>query len=195
MTRGVGHLGEARERSFQKSNEPGTIKNLRKYQPGEDAKAIHWKATARQSKILLKEYEHGEEQQVVVYLGNTLPVPQSEANLEAFEKAVSLTASLVHFFVMSGFRVGLKTGTEEIPIGRGLAHLSNMLQILALIAPTDRTNPDSQSPIPPYPKILILPVPDPSWDRMRGRFSQVLEISDPEIASWFASSVTQERKR
>ncbi len=192
IIRGVPTLGQARNRSFLRSNEPGTIKSLRNYQEGEDARAIHWKATARQTRTLLKEYEHEEEQQIVVYLANHLPCPRSEADLESFERAVTLAASLVSLFLTSGFYVGLKAGTEEIPIGKGPVHLANMLQVLALIAPDGLPHTVSLSRLPPYPKVLVLPVADPFWDTMKSGFSKIFQINDPELAPLFASAVMKE---
>ncbi|HEY5594101.1 MAG TPA: hypothetical protein VIL61_02945, partial [Nitrospiria bacterium] len=33
-------------------------------------------------------------------------------------------------------------------------------------------------------RILILPVPDPLWDKFRGNFSEVLTASEPRFIEW-----------
>ncbi|HET6676443.1 MAG TPA: DUF58 domain-containing protein, partial [Nitrospiraceae bacterium] len=67
--------------------------NLREYRPGDDSRAIHWMTTARTSKLMLKETEAEDQRAVTLILSTVAPA----ADDAAFERAVSVTASLATF--------------------------------------------------------------------------------------------------
>lgn len=112
---------------------PGVgLYNLREYQHGDDSRAIHWKTTARQSRLIVRETETEDLRQVTLALPTAVPEDRSP---EFFEQAVSLTASLAVFFRQQDFAVRLLVGDREIAHGTGEPHLSRMLHALALCEP------------------------------------------------------------
>jgi uncharacterized protein (DUF58 family) len=70
--------------------------DLREYQPGDDVKHIHWKATARSGKVFIKSYE--EERQLRVILAvDTSASMRAKLGIQSFAKAIefcSLIGSL-----------------------------------------------------------------------------------------------------
>ncbi len=112
---------------------PGSgLYNLREYQHGDDSRTIHWKTTARQSRLIVRETETEDLRQVTLALPTAVPEDRSP---EFFEQAVSLMASLAVHFQRQGFTVRLLVGGQEIPHGMGEPHLSRMLHALALCEP------------------------------------------------------------
>jgi uncharacterized protein (DUF58 family) len=188
----LAHRGESREAWL---HGPGvTIKSLRDYIPGDDARMIHWKASARQTRLLLKEHEHEEEQRLVVCLSNHLPPPAAEKDLEILEQAVSLAASLAYHGILSGFSVQLKTLDQETPMGSGLPHLFRILDLLALLEPVfklpeteDQRERLSVPGVSSVAKVLIRPQPGSYWEPARTAFARVLTVSDPDVQAWITA--------
>lgn len=112
---------------------PGVgLYNLREYQHGDDSRTIHWKTTARQSRLIVRETETEDLRQVTLALPTAVPEDRSP---ECFEQAVSLTASLAAHFQRQGFAVRLLVGEQEVPYGTGEPHLYRLLHALALCEP------------------------------------------------------------
>ena len=123
---------------------PGTgLYNLREYQHGDDSRTIHWKTTARQSRLIVRETETEDLRQVTLALPTAVPEDRS---LEFFEQAVSLTASLAVFFQQQGFALRLLVGEREIPHGAGEPHLHRMLHELALCEPAPARRSGAAAP-------------------------------------------------
>jgi len=96
---------------------PGSgLYNLREYRQGDDSRAIHWKTSARQSRLIVKETETEDRRQVTLALPTGIP---SDLALECFEQAVRLTASLAAYFLRQGFAVRLLIGAHEVSHGQG----------------------------------------------------------------------------
>jgi uncharacterized protein (DUF58 family) len=147
---------------IRKKGRGPTLYNLRDYQHGDDSRNIHWKISARQSKLFVKEHEQEDEHKIQIWLSNQLPVgaratslalssadPKGQASArigfadaglslppelaDQFEEAVSLAASLVHTFAQKGYGVGLSTLDREIPPRPGMSHCNRILHHLALV--------------------------------------------------------------
>lgn len=111
--------------------------NLREYQHGDDSRSIHWKTSARQSRLIVKETEREDVRQVTLALPTAVPKDRAP---EGFEQAVSLTASLAAHFHRQGFAVRLLVGAQEVTHGHGHGygqgmsepHLSRLFHALAL---------------------------------------------------------------
>jgi len=111
---------------------PGVaLYNLRRYQAGDDSRAIHWKTTARQRRLMVRETEAEDQRRVVLVLPTAVP----DQAQPAFEQAVSLTTSLAAFFHAQSHAIRLLVGEQEVPVGTGEAHYDAMLRTLALCQP------------------------------------------------------------
>jgi uncharacterized protein (DUF58 family) len=111
---------------------PGVaLYNLRRYHDGDDSRAIHWKTTARQRRLMVRETEAEDQRRVALVLPTAVP----EHAHPAFEQAVSLTASLAAFFHQQGHAMRLLVGEQKVPIGVGEAQYDSILRALALCRP------------------------------------------------------------
>jgi uncharacterized protein (DUF58 family) len=101
---------------------------IREFRYGDDWRRIHWKASARSAKLMVTEYLSEEPRKLTVILDNLMPY-----DVESFEKAVSLAASVSDRFLKEGFFVRLLTCRKVIPFGSAGEHLFKILDVLALI--------------------------------------------------------------
>ena len=129
---------------------PGmALYNLREYRPGDDSRAIHWRTTARTSKLMLKETEADDQRIVTVQL-SLLATADDEG---AFERAVSIASSLVTYFHNRDYSIRAVVGNEEIEFGTGAEHYVGILRALALckrqvsgVSGIDRQGSDASLP-------------------------------------------------
>ncbi|HET6464151.1 MAG TPA: DUF58 domain-containing protein [Nitrospiria bacterium] len=184
------------DHEYRQRGSGATLHNLRDYTPLDDARGIHWKASARESKLLLKEYEREEDDNVHLFFNNRLAA-RSEEQLQNFERAVELTASLAYAFSHRGFAVTLRTLSQSEAGAETSPELDAVLKKLALIQPVyDSADPTEQDRVNQSiaalgravtlegRRILILSSPDSVWDRQRGRYSEVLVASEPRFKVW-----------
>ena len=95
---------------------------IREYQESENARLIHWKATAKTGKLMAREYARDEESEFCLILDTILHADGS-GNADEFERAVSLAASMAAHFVREGAEFEYLTPNEHIPRGTGTDHL------------------------------------------------------------------------
>lgn len=139
-------LREALELSQQQAAHSGSFNDefhkLRDYRRGDDQRAIHWKTSARQNELMVREFRQNRDQDLVLLLDAwTPPAPTPEDQL-AVEQAVSLAASIaadqcrhgresVPFFVAAGLHETFTWGGTQ-----GSHRLETLLDHLALLEPS-----------------------------------------------------------
>jgi uncharacterized protein (DUF58 family) len=117
------------------------LHSLREYQPRDDVRHIHWKASARHRRLIVREFTAEDERRVHVVLDSF--VEEGGEARERFERAVTQAASLVAHFVDERAEVRLTDGGGEGSVyGTGREHLYECLRRLALVEPR-AAEPDS----------------------------------------------------
>lgn len=127
------YAGEWHESALLRAGKGDEFAMIREFSYGDDWRRIHWKASAKTSKFMVKEYATQEPRRLTIILDNLLP-----HDTESFEKAVSIGASISDRFLNDGFFVRLITCRKLIPFGRGREHLFKILCFLATIKGEDR---------------------------------------------------------
>jgi uncharacterized protein (DUF58 family) len=130
-----------------KTSTPSAVAStVREFVPGDNVSHIHWRATARFAKLMVKEFEHepsGPVDAVWVLLDLDSRMQAGEGVESTTEYAVTIAASVAKRFLDNGRSVGLvMVGSEEQMISpdTGLAQVGRVLQALALIEPGDVGN-------------------------------------------------------
>ena len=139
---------------------PGAgLYNLRRYHAGDDSRAIHWKTTARQRRLMVRETEAEDQRRVALVLPTVVP----DDARPAFEQAVSLTASLAAWFHRQGYAIRLVVCEQEVPYGSGEVHYDAMLRTLALCQPAAAGTPvpAAMRALPGESVFVVLSWPDP----------------------------------
>jgi uncharacterized protein (DUF58 family) len=130
---------------------------VREYVPGDPMKAIHWPTTARRGQLIVKEFEQDPQAEVWLFLDAQARVhaekpyetPEMRAEGWLFrqrtefklapstlEYAISITASLAHYFLHQRRAVGLVTAGRNyavIPAERSQRQENKILETLAFI--------------------------------------------------------------
>lgn len=174
------------EQAVPRRGEGAGLYNLRAYQEGDNSRAIHWKTSARQARLIVRETETEDQRHVTL----ALPTAGPDDQQEAFERAIVLAASLARHFQERGFSVRLLIGDQEVPHGIGESHFYRILRALALCNPTPVVE---SAPIPEgfltlgdrtalgELTMLILPWPDSRLTAACGSVSRVVRIWE---ATW-----------
>jgi uncharacterized protein (DUF58 family) len=116
------------------------LHSLREYQPRDDVRHIHWKASARHRRLIVREFTAEDERRVHVVLDTF--VEEGEDARARFERAVTQAASLVTHFTEERAEVRLTDGDGESRYGTGREHLYECLRRLALVE-ARASEPDS----------------------------------------------------
>jgi uncharacterized protein (DUF58 family) len=110
----------------------------REYRPGDPVRNIHWRSWARRGAPVVREFQEEYFCRIAVILDTFLPRKPRPRDLEAFEAAITVTASIADFFSRSEYIVDiLAAGPDlyEVSSGRSLAYLENILDVLACLEP------------------------------------------------------------
>jgi uncharacterized protein (DUF58 family) len=142
-----GHEGAGTGRALGSSHE---IHAIREFRYGDDWRNIHWKATAKASSLMVKEYAMTEIRKVTLIIDNLLP----EGGM-AFEKTLSLAASLAHYFLGAGYFVRVLSCKKVVPFGAGDEHLFKTLDVLALMQEEDALDCPMSQDIEGYAILLL----------------------------------------
>lgn len=107
---------------------------IREYKAGDRFSWINWKASAKRNKMMTKEFEELQ--------SNDLFVIMDCAQNELLESTVSFTASFLHTVLKKGIQVGLLTNNKKrdsFPIRGGEGHFQKLLYHLAKIEANNTT--------------------------------------------------------
>jgi uncharacterized protein (DUF58 family) len=105
----------------------GEYRSLREYRPGDDLRDVHWKATARTGRAVIREYDQDAAEPLWVSLDVTTPEG------EASEHAADIAASLLARLLREGSPVALHAGLRSVSPGTGPAQLERLLDALARV--------------------------------------------------------------
>lgn len=106
-----------------------SLHGLRSYTPGDPARHIHWKVTAKAQETVVREFEREDKKRVSIVLDNAAPA----ADAEAFEWAVIFAASLCNHLILRDYQVQLVTRQGRVPFSTGTSHLHRLLRSLAIV--------------------------------------------------------------
>ncbi len=124
------------------------VQSLRDHRPGEDARSIHWRSSARAGRLIGVDREQERRRRVCVLLD------QRPLRGDALERAVEHAAALVVRELDSGAEVSLALAGQFITPGSGDAHRCAALRALALLEPAGTALPAPE----PDPDASILEV-------------------------------------
>ena len=118
------------------------FRSLREYAPGDGARQIHWRTTAKMGKPFVREMELDRERSALVLLDTHVPA-DDPVRAEALERAISFVAEWVRVTISAGGVVRLAAYAPEPMVLGPLAqpaHLHGLLVALArLQASPERT--------------------------------------------------------
>lgn len=114
---------------------PGEFHSLREYADGDEPRTIHWRASARSDKLLVKQHSVEGLRRMLVVLDSD---GGSYADAASFERAVTAAASLTHSAADASLVTRFVTGGADL---RGPDVASNALRVLAELHPNTEPLP------------------------------------------------------
>lgn len=113
---------------------------LRPLRPGDDARDVHWKRSAREGRLILREYARQASRRIRVQVNDRMPEGidlKEESISAALDECCDLAASMVVHLTRRGFAVELALGERLLAIdaeGRGLPEALHSLALLPFVA-------------------------------------------------------------
>jgi uncharacterized protein (DUF58 family) len=109
---------------------------------------IDWKATAKTSSLMVREFTRDDDWRVTVVFENRVSAERAtqESFNQRFESAIVLAAGLIGHFTGQGAEVRLVAGNNDSGYGLGQLHLFSMLRLLAELAPATQADGDQEWP-------------------------------------------------
>ena len=117
-------------RTVRRRGEGASFANLREYVSGDDPRHVDWKASARRSKLITREYAAEQGQTVLIAIDAGRLMTQIAGQMTRFEHALTSATVLADIAIRSGDQVGLLIFNDEvrafIPPGKGIAALQRI---------------------------------------------------------------------
>ncbi len=135
-----------------------SLHQFRSYLPGDDARFIHWKISARKNKILVRENEDEEDKEISIRISNTLGGLASKEVSDRFEKGIELAASFSRHYIERGYQVSFFSDQKCLPPGKGSFQLKEILTFLAYLKISHEKEPPFSFRGPAVPTIFISPL-------------------------------------
>ena len=103
----------ALNKNHQADEDYNTIADLRKYQPTDGYKKIHWKASAKRNELISKNFQATEENAVVLLVDNSAIGLYHQAALEMEDAVVEALVAVVHYCVRLKYSVSVRYLGDE----------------------------------------------------------------------------------
>ncbi|MFN0087993.1 MAG: DUF58 domain-containing protein [Blastocatellia bacterium] len=118
---------------------------IRRYQTSDHHHHIDWKATAKTSNLMVREFTREDDWRVTVVFDAAVSEERAaeEGFPDLFERAVAFAAGLLKRFIEEGAEVRLICGPEDTGFGDGAQHLHQMLRLLAEAEPVSAPPADA----------------------------------------------------
>ncbi len=111
----------------------GDVDVLREFKAGDDRRDIHWKQTARQQRVIVKERRERLAGARFVVFDRQIARPGDAELAQRFEDLVSEAASAAVGRLRSGDPVGLVVGSRVLPPASGSGQVRAILELLAVV--------------------------------------------------------------
>ncbi|MCP4449236.1 MAG: DUF58 domain-containing protein [Myxococcales bacterium] len=135
----------------------GEFFGLREYRDGDDRRSIHWRSTAREGKLLVREYEDESQRRMTLLIDNALPETRGEKDEQALEDAISFCASLASAYLDKGYALRLVGRDLLVPFASGDTQLQRVLKALALLETKNENDAFSADIAPRTKSVLVVP--------------------------------------
>lgn len=130
-----GEVGEGLNNSLRALEQWDRLRNLRDYRSGDSLRRVHWRTTAKRQCLTVKEFERPRPQHLAIMVYGPTRMGRKAAlkSDRNFERALSLTASLLDILAMKDQPVTLVVATDSVEDWsmQGSRGLTEALDLLA----------------------------------------------------------------
>lgn len=158
----------------------------REFRDGDSIRDIHWRSWARLGRPVVKEFQEEYFCRIALLLDTFLPSREEKVGRPAFEASLSLAAAMADRLGQGEYVVDLFAAGPDLytlQAGRNLAHLDNVLDILACLDPCRQPPFQTLAPVLlenlPGITTVILVLLD--WDEARQELVRLLRDQGPAV--------------
>jgi uncharacterized protein (DUF58 family) len=108
-----------------------TVATVRPFAPGDPLRAVHWRKTAHQGELMVKQFDIEPSGDLWIALDLDAAAQAGEGADSTLEYAITLVASLVTQMLAENRRVGLAAPGYQVPPHSGQLQLWRILEVLA----------------------------------------------------------------
>lgn len=160
------HVGESTE-----------FLGTRDWRQGDRLRDIHWPSTARTGRLITREYQEEYFVRLAIILDVDAPKSRDEPRLE---KAISLAAGITDSLARQDYLVDIFAAGDDVyhfQTGRALAHLDNILELLACLEPGNHLDVQALETalIPEASRLSAVILVLMDWDERRSELVQNLK--------------------
>ena len=159
---------------------------VRDFRPGDSIRNIHWKSWGRVGQPVVKEFQEEFFCKIALVLDTFLPQGSGETYRDDFESILSMAASIADHFSQTEYIVDLFAAGPDLytlEAGRNLAHLDNVLDVLACLEPSfeepfERVAPVLTEHLSTITTVVFIML---DWDEARERMVKVVGDHGPAV--------------
>lgn len=120
---------------FSTEDQTEPFSTVRAYRRGDSRKLIHWKATARQQKLLTRQFEQATEPGLLLAIDLNRPLWQHEAGLQAIDALCETATAVIHYLLRQGWHLYLASNDEQVSanINYGMKDFARLYNWLAKV--------------------------------------------------------------
>jgi uncharacterized protein (DUF58 family) len=130
---GLPGRGRSSQRALQRTINATTV---REYVIGDSLSRIHWRSSARYSKLMVKEFDLDPAIDAWILLDLHEPVQAGEGEHSTEEYGVTIAATIAHYLLREDLSVGMVVNGERqeiLALDRGDRQIERMLELLAVV--------------------------------------------------------------
>lgn len=159
---------------------------VRDFRPGDSIRNIHWKSWGRVGEPVVKEFQEEFFCKIALVLDTFVPEGQEEAYRADFEATLSMAAAVADHLSQTEYIVDLFAAGPDLytlEAGRNLAHLENVLDVLACLEPSfekpfERVAPVLTEHLNTITTVIFLML---DWDEARERMARNVRDLGPAV--------------
>lgn len=107
---------------------------LREYNEGDDLRKVHWPATAKRGRYMIRQEETPWHTRATVVFDDRSTAHDGIGDASSFERVIEATASITDLYHRSGYTYRLTGGTAAgLPASKGSPHFNRALDLLATV--------------------------------------------------------------
>lgn len=107
---------------------------LREYNEGDDLRKVHWPATAKRGRYMIRQEETPWHNRATVVFDDRTTAHDGIGDASSFERVIEATASIVDLYQRSGYTYRLAGGAATgLPASKGTPHFNRALDLLATV--------------------------------------------------------------
>ena len=107
---------------------------LREYNEGDDLRKVHWPATAKRGRYMIRQEETPWHNRATVVFDDRASAHDGIGDASSFERVIEATASVVDLYQRSGYTYRLAgAAAAGLPASKGSPHFNRALDLLATV--------------------------------------------------------------